>query len=156
MKTFYIKLNKFIISTKCRKIVNFLITYSILPFIIIYPITLLYLFLTHSPLLFDTFFKPAFLFLAITISRYLINRERPYERYKIRPVKKHKKGKSFPSRHSASALIIALIMLDINATLGHILIICALIVGLSRILGGLHYIIDVAAGFLFSIILYIF
>lgn len=136
--------------------VSWLITYSILPFLIIYPITLLYLFITHSPLLFDTFFKPAFLFLTITIFRFLINRERPYERYHIRPVKKHKKGKSFPSRHSASAFMIAFIMLDVNTGLGHILMICAIIVGLSRILGGLHYISDVLAGFLFSLILYIF
>ena len=99
--------------------------------------------------------KPLIAFITVTILRKLINRKRPYEYMNITPLVSHKKGQSFPSRHTLSAMIIALVTLDIHMTLGIIMIILASLIGICRILAGVHHISDVLAGAMYALFIYL-
>ena len=55
---------------------------------------------------------PLITFILVTVARAIINAPRPYEKYHYTPaVPKDTKGKSFPSRHTVSAFIIAMAFL---------------------------------------------
>ncbi len=98
---------------------------------------------------------PLAVFLLVTAVRVVIHRKRPYETFGFTPItfqKKPKKGKSFPSRHTASAAVIAAACMSYDMQLGQILLLMAVLVAVSRVLCGVHYISDVAAGFAFGII----
>lgn len=124
------------------------------PYYALYPLMLAYLFITHSDLLLEVILKPAFVFLFITLFRKLIDRPRPYDQLDITPVEPHKKGHSFPSRHTGSALIIALMALEVNQALGIIMLLVACIIAITRVLGGLHYLSDVITAALLAIIVF--
>jgi membrane-associated phospholipid phosphatase len=102
-----------------------------------------------------TLFKPLIAFATVTIIRKLINRKRPYEYMNITPLVSHKKGQSFPSRHTLSAMIIAFVTLNINITLGIILVALASVIGICRILAGVHHISDVLVGAIYALFIYI-
>lgn len=90
---------------------------------------------------------PTCVFLGVTIMRKLIDRPRPYEKFGFPPViDNDKKGESFPSRHTASAFIIALSAFCVSPILSVILGILALIISVSRVLAGIHFISDVLFG----------
>ena len=122
---------------------------------ILYPCVLLYLFISKSPFLFETIWKPFAAFLVVTVFRKIVNRPRPYEAMNIEPLIGHKHGESFPSRHTVSAFAIAFALLNINIHLGIIALIIACIVGLSRIICAVHFISDVLCGFLIALIIYL-
>ena len=83
----------------------------------------------------------------VTVIRAIINARRPYEVYDYTPVvRKATKGKSFPSRHTVSAFIIAMAFLYIDVKLGSIMLIIAAGIGVVRILSGVHFIRDVISG----------
>lgn len=97
---------------------------------------------------------PAVTFFAVTALRLLINAPRPYEKLNVDPLFiKNTKGKSFPSRHSASVFIIAMAFMYVNLIFGAILFFIGIIMCISRVLAGVHFVRDVAAGAVFSIIL---
>lgn len=97
---------------------------------------------------------PAACFLLVTALRPLIGKQRPYDRLGAEPVGAYRpgKGKSMPSRHTASAAAIALAVawaypvwpVALAAAL-----LCALIAAL-RVLCGQHDVSDVAAALLLS------
>ena len=96
---------------------------------------------------------PLALLLVVTIVRAVINAKRPYEVYDYEPVVKTKKtGKSFPSRHTTCAFIIAMAFLYINTGLGIVMLILATMIGITRIISGAHFIKDVVSGALIGII----
>jgi membrane-associated phospholipid phosphatase len=100
--------------------------------------------------LFQTIAVPLDGFIAVSVLRRLINRPRPYEKFKTTPViPKDTKGKSFPSRHVFSAAIIALSFFFVPQVwgVGVFLLICAFLLALLRVLSGVHYPSDVLAGF---------
>ncbi len=100
---------------------------------------------------------PAITFLSVTVLRIIINKPRPYEAMNITPlIKKNTKGKSFPSRHAASIFIIAMSCFTLSPVLAVILLITGVIMCISRVLSGVHYISDVVCGALFSVILGLF
>ncbi|MCD7949193.1 MAG: phosphatase PAP2 family protein [Erysipelotrichaceae bacterium] len=139
-----------------EKIILLLITYC--PFITfgIYPCLLLYLYISHDTYFLEALLRPLFAFLFVTIFRHIINRPRPYDKMNIQPLKGHKHGQSFPSRHTLSAFVIALTCLHVNIYLGIFTLIIACIISLTRILAGIHYISDVAVAIMIAIISYIF
>lgn len=155
MENLYLSLNNYLNSHQAyRKCIALITRYSAYFYYAIYPLMLIYLFIVHSDLLLEVILKPAFVFLFITLFRKLIDRPRPYDQLAITPVEAHKQGHSFPSRHTGSALIIALMALEINQVLGIIMLILAAIIAITRVLGGLHYLSDVIIAALLSFIVF--
>ena len=96
---------------------------------------------------------PLAVLIFVTILRYVINAKRPYEVYNYSPaIHKNTKGKSFPSRHTASAFIIAMTFLYVDTKIGIIMLVLATLIGITRVLSGVHFIKDVVSGALISIL----
>ena len=82
-----------------------------------------------------------------TVLRRRLNRPRPYEQPGFVPlVAKETKGCSFPSRHALSAAVLAMVWLYFYRPFGVIMVCIALLICLLRVLAGVHFIRDVAAG----------
>lgn len=100
-----------------------------------------------------TLLIPAGVFLAVSLFRKWYNAPRPYEVYETAPfISKNKKGQSFPSRHCASAFIIAMAFLYTCLPAGVCFLILGTVIAAARVLGGVHFIKDVLAGAGFSIL----
>lgn len=90
---------------------------------------------------------PASLFISVTLLRRKLDFPRPYSVYPVRPlISKEKYGQSFPSRHAASAFIIAAAGFFLSVPLGAGLMAVAFLISLSRLLAGVHFLRDVLAG----------
>ena len=153
----YKQLNSYMSETKSRSN-TIKALHDILPVImmVFYPLQLLYLLVTDgykNEVFLKTALVPLGVLIIVSVMRYIINTKRPYEKYNYTPVvKKDTKGKSFPSRHTASAFIIAMVFLYIDTTLGVIMLVLATIIAITRVLSGVHFIHDVIGGALISII----
>lgn len=136
------------------------IIYKYLPLLIfiLYPIGIVWVFFKQNEIFFQFVLVPLGVFLMVTALRKLINEQRPYEKYGIEPVfAKNTKGKSMPSRHTASAFIISIAMLRINPYLGIGFLVVSFVIMFSRVLAGVHYIRDVFVGMTISIVIgYVF
>jgi membrane-associated phospholipid phosphatase len=102
-----------------------------------------------------TILVPLDSFLVVTFARLIINRKRPYERYATPPaIQKSTSGKSFPSRHVFSASVIAATFFyaGINPLIGAAIAAAAVMLGMIRILSGVHFVSDVVAGVLAGIL----
>ncbi len=134
-------------------------SYRILPYIVaISYLLLLILTLIYNDIFsivfIKVFFVPLGTFLLVTALRKIFNFKRPYEIFEIEPLMEKKtKGLSFPSRHTASVFIIAMTFLYVNKPLGILFLIFSVMIGLSRFLAGVHFVRDVLAGALISIII---
>lgn len=100
---------------------------------------------------------PAACFIVCTVLRPIIGRERPYDRFDAEPVGAFRrgKGKSMPSRHTASAAAIAIAVawaFPSPLIIALMAMLCALIAAL-RVLCGQHYPGDVAAALLLSLVI---
>jgi membrane-associated phospholipid phosphatase len=98
-------------------------------------------------------------FVIVSLYRKLLSSPRPYEVYNFTPaLKKDTKGKSFPSRHVFSIFIVAFTIGQVFPVICGILCLLGLILAVIRVIGGVHFIKDVVAGFaiaaLISIICY--
>lgn len=92
-------------------------------------------------------------YVALTLMRRLIDAPRPYELYGFYENKpKEKRGRSFPSRHAYSAFCIATLGFIISGILALIMLLLALLLCVSRVLLGIHFIRDVIAGALIGIL----
>ena len=100
---------------------------------------------------------PAICFLSVTALRPVIGKQRPYDRFGAPPVGEYKpgKGKSMPSRHTASAAAIAIAVAWLYPAWPvaiSMALLCVLIAGL-RVLCGQHDLSDVLAAVLLSIVI---
>ena len=93
-------------------------------------------------------FVPALGFVILSFLRKKINAPRPYEEWDIKPLlDRDSPGQSMPSRHVFSATIISMACLHASLSVGVILLILSAILGLVRVLGGVHYPKDVLVGY---------
>ena len=91
---------------------------------------------------------PALGFVLLTLVRKWINQPRPYETWRIAPLlDKDSSGHSMPSRHVFSATIISMACLHASLSVGVILLVLSVFLGLVRVLGGVHYPKDVLVGY---------
>lgn len=97
---------------------------------------------------------PALTFCVVSLLRRWLNFPRPYDQmeYSAFLSAEPGKGKSFPSRHTASAAAIALAFCQVSSVWGAVFWLLAVLVALSRVAGGAHYIRDVAAGLLLPLV----
>lgn len=97
---------------------------------------------------------PAASFLLVSIFRSRHSAPRPYEQLDIRPLlEKETKGKSFPSRHVFSAFMIGMTFFSISKPLGIAIGMLGVLLSYIRVVGGVHFPKDVAAGALLGIVL---
>ena len=83
----------------------------------------------------------------VTVLRIIINAPRPYEKYNYTPaVHKDTKGRSFPSRHTVSAFIIAMAFMYIQVSLGILMMVLAAVIAVVRVISGVHFVRDVIGG----------
>ncbi len=121
-------------------------------FIIIYILGILTLAVKGSEGIVKIIAVPFFTLLFNTALRKLFNKPRPFLREDVEQLVSHEKSGSFPSNHACSSMIISLSYLLIYPPLVPIFIIFAFFTGLSRIATGVHYPVDVAVGWLISIL----
>ena len=153
----YHKIEEFF--TKHSNLYNILkISYKLLPAIIftsyiLFIIILAFIYGIINTIYLKVVLVPLCVFVTVSIFRKLFNLQRPYEKMKITPlIPKDKKGQSFPSRHVASGFIISMAFLYVNPILGIIFIVISFLIALTRVLSGVHFIKDVIAGALYSLI----
>ena len=91
---------------------------------------------------------PATGFVILSLFRKKINHPRPYETWDIRPLlEKDSSGQSMPSRHVFSATIISMASLHASLPVGLACLLFSALLGLVRVLGGVHYPKDVLVGY---------
>ena len=92
---------------------------------------------------------PALGFVLLTLVRKWINQPRPYETWEIVPLlDKDSSGNSMLSRHVFSATIISMACLHASLTIGMVCLTLSALLGLVRVLGGVHYPKDVVVGYI--------
>ena len=152
----FIKITSFFRKNKFREnSLKFFCTFTPLLVAFIYAITIIFLIINKDKNLNLFLFVPASNFLFISVMRKLLNKSRPYDLFNHTPIVKYSKGKgkSFPSRHTSSAFVIAISYFYINYIyIGLFMLAVACIVGLSRIIAGVHFPRDIIAAALISII----
>ena len=150
----YILLNKYIKNhPKIEKAVIFVDMQFPKPVMWIFYGTLLLLAVRLDKRVFAFGAVPWIDFFIVTKIRNRINRRRPFEKYGFEPVVPHSPGKSCPSRHASSSVIITIAVFFTSPVLGVITGIISLFVCVSRILTGVHYISDVIFGAIISFII---
>ena len=96
---------------------------------------------------------PASGFVILSLLRKKLNASRPYEVWKIVPLlDRDSPGQSMPSRHVFSASIISMACLHASLSVGVILLILSVFLGLVRVLGGVHYPKDVVVGYICGLV----
>ena len=94
-------------------------------------------------------FIPASGFVILSLLRKKINAPRPYEEWDIKPLlDRDSPGQSMPSRHVFSATIISMACLHASLSVGVILLVLSALLGLVRVLGGVHFPKDVVVGYI--------
>lgn len=116
-----------------------------------YPVVLLYL--LRSSLLLRAVLVPGISFALLSTVRRKINRPRPYEAFQIDPlIHKDTEGNSMPSRHIFSSVVIAMVYLRVFPGIGALFLGLSAVSALIRVVGGVHYFSDVAAGYLAGVL----
>lgn len=122
--------------------------------VVLYGAVVLLLMLRSDVRIWRVLLIPAAGFLAVTFLRRAVGAKRPYEVYGFVPLlQKDSKGNSFPSRHVFSNMIIAMAVCSVYPLAGGILLVCGMCLAVLRVVAGVHYPRDVAAGMLFAILL---
>ncbi len=98
-------------------------------------------------------FVPASGFVILSLLRKKLNAPRPYEVWEIVPLlDRDSPGQSMPSRHVFSATIISMACLHASLIVGFILLILSALLGLVRVLGGVHFPKDVVVGYICGLV----
>ena len=98
-------------------------------------------------------FIPASGFVILSFLRKKINALRPYEVWEIVPLlDRDSPGQSMPSRHVFSATIISMACLHASLTMGMICLTLSALLGLVRVLGGVHFPKDVLVGYICALV----
>lgn len=122
-----------------------------------YLITLLFLMLSRDIRLVRALCVPAVCFAVCTVLRPAIGRTRPYDRFGAEPVGAYVpgKGKSMPSRHTASAAAIAFAVVYVfpSPAVALVMLLLSALIASLRVLAGQHYVSDVLAALGLSLLI---
>lgn len=116
-----------------------------------YLVSLFLLACTVNPAFWKAAAVPLAAFAGVTALRRALNLPRPYEQWPNGPLlPATAEGRSCPSRHVASAAIIAMELFWLQPVAGAVAWVLCAVVAFTRIVGGVHYPRDVAAALAFS------
>ena len=115
--------------------------------------TILWLVLEEDMRVISVIFVPVVSFILVSLFRKKYNAKRPYEIYNFKPlIPKDTKGKSFPSRHVFSIYMCGSAVGFIFPALGTAIYIMGIFLAVIRVVTGVHFPKDVAAGAFIGII----
>ena len=117
---------------------------------IAYPLLLICLYLRKDGRLLKFVLVPGLLFVLLSVFRKVLNAPRPGEVFGLETLLCHSSGRSFPSRHVYSAAMIAFCWMQLLPWAGTVLLVCAVLLAVCRVAGGLHFIRDTLAGFVLA------
>lgn len=105
-------------------------------------------------LLYRSILIPGVSFAIVSLFRKIISAPRPYEVYDFVPaLKKDTVGKSFPSRHVFSIFMVAFTIMQSSVIIGVLVMILGACLAVIRVIGGVHFIKDVIAGFAMALVI---
>ncbi len=120
---------------------------------LLYPGLLLMLFLSKNDGLIPAIVIPGVSFVLLSIFRDRLNRPRPYEVFDMEPViSKKTQGHSFPSRHIFCMFLIATTVFYFYPLAGVLIGLVGVALAFNRVMGGVHFVKDVAAGALIGVL----
>ncbi len=137
---------------KLKKTAIFISNFSKPAFIIIYFVGIITLLLKGGNGIAKVIAVPFFTLLFNTTLRKILNKPRPFLRGDIEKLVDHKASGSFPSNHACSSMIISLSYLIIYPSLVPLFVLFAFFTGISRVMTGIHYPLDVVCGWLISLL----
>lgn len=120
-------------------------------FALIYLIGIVTLFFKNRKMLLPFILAPATAFIGVRLIRYFYVRPRPFVALNIDSLIYHAANGSLPSMHAVSAFVIGMAIWHVNRKLGSLVLILASITGLSRVMVGVHYPLDIILGALIAI-----
>lgn len=123
-------------------------------FFCLYVLTGLYLIYKRDERIGLFLFVPFICLLTSYGLRFIVKKPRPYKKYSYRLNfdMDRKNSYSFPSNHSTSSMVIAAACMFVNIYFGSVILIFAVITGLSRVFMGIHYLSDVLAGWILGMV----
>ena len=133
-----------------KKLAIFVSEFSKPAFIIIYALGIFFNLLNDGNGIAKILAVPFFTLLFNSTIRKLLNKPRPFTNPEIIQLVKHKNSGSFPSNHACSSVIISLSYLAVKPELVPFFLVFSFFTGLSRIATGVHYPVDVLAGWAVS------
>ena len=153
MKFFYTSINKFMWKHSfIKSCIHFASKFCPYMVAIYYSLFLLKVFLNKSGSILVLASEPITVFIIVILLRIIIDRKRPSEKYDLIPIDgSRKKGRSFPSIHVALSVSIALAVLHYGPNMGLLLSTLAGTITIVRLLSGVHYITDIAAGIIIAV-----
>lgn len=99
-------------------------------------------------LLYRSILVPGISFLLVSFYRKTVSSPRPYQVYNFVPaLEKDTIGKSFPSRHVFSIFMVAFTCAQASVALCVLISVMGVALAVIRVVGGVHFIKDVVAGF---------
>lgn len=125
---------------KSRRVLALVDNALVYAFAVVYGGMLVYLAFTSDARLLKTFLVPAATFALVTVVRAALNKPRPYEAFPIEAlIRKDTQGKSMPSRHMSSAVVIAATAFWLWPAIGVVLFVLCCVIAFTRIVGGVHF-----------------
>jgi membrane-associated phospholipid phosphatase len=86
--------------------------------------------------------------------KFLFSHPRPYEAFDLNPISMPGSMDSFPSGHAAFYMALALAVYKYHKKAGWVFIILAGVLSIARIIMGVHYPLDIIAGWFTAIVIY--
>ena len=135
-------------------LLRFLYSCLSVPVYCAYPAMLVILWQAKDERLLRALLVPAAAFAVCTVLRKVLNRPRPFELEGFEPlIGTHSGGEGFPSRHAASAVVIAMAAWYAAPGMGAALTVIAALICIVRVVAGVHHPVDVLAGAALSLVL---
>lgn len=91
-------------------------------------------------------------FLLAKISAHFIYDARPFVVSNIQPLIQHAADNGFPSDHTLVASLASFIVLIFNKKTGLILMLCTILIGVARVLSGIHHPLDVIGSIVIALV----
>lgn len=127
--------------------------YSQILFMAIYFVGIVLVYNINYGAIFKFILIPFFVLLYNSFLRHKLNMPRPFVKEDIKPLLNHEESGSCPSNHGVSSMIIAIAYSVISPLASFALIILAVITGISRIMVGVHYPLDILVSWVIAAVI---